>query len=129
MSLKDIIYENYVMFFELIGLLITLAISAYIPKAVKKNTRIAIVLMFICAIVYYVELKTQEFDHLTIWRPILTACKYTLFPSILLLIIFLVAAIQKPLPKKVYIILNVPLAICVPIFFTSQWTHLVCYYT
>ena len=129
MSFKDFISENYVVFFELFGLLITLFISAYIPKSVKKHTRIAIALMILCTIVYYAEARTQEFEHLSMWRPFLTACKYTLFPLILLLIIFLVAAIQKSLSKKTYVILSLPLAICAPLFFTSQWTHLVCYFT
>ena len=129
MTIVEYILKNYVMLFELVGLFITLLISSFIPKQVKKLTRITIISLVVAMVVYILENWTQTFETLSIWRPILTAFKYCSFTIILYLITLIVSSAINPLSKKVKILLVIPIAICVPIFFTSQWTGIVCVFT
>ena len=129
MGFKDFFLSNYVILFELFGLLITLFISVHIPNNLKRITRITIYLVIINAIISYVEAWTAKFETLSIWRPILTACKYTLYPTILLMVVFLLSALINPITKRTMILLSIPIIVCIPLFFTSQWTHLICYYS
>lgn len=128
MSFKDFIGQNYIMIFELIGLLITLFISVYIPKRIKLLARYAIATIFFTIAVNAIELWTHSFEKLSIWRPILTAAKYSLYPFILYLFIRIVSSLIKKSSIKFDIVLLIPIIICVPIFFTSQWTHLVAFF-
>ena len=121
------ILDNYVMIFELVGLLIILFISVHIPKKVKLYTRIAIILLALSAIAYNVEQYTQTFEYYTIWRSLLTATKYTLFPLILIMLILVISHYKITWPKKYLILLFVPELICIPLYYSSQWTHIVFY--
>lgn len=125
MELKDYFLNNFVMFFELIGLIIILFISAHLSKRVKNYTRAAVLLIFISVLVTAFESWTQTFETLSIWRPILTAAKYTIYPLIVIDLIFLISQNFKPLSWKMRLVLLIPELICIPIYFTSQWTHLV----
>ena len=87
MDFIEYLADNYVMFFELVGLLIVLFISAHTPKKIKFYTRLTIALLFLCSIITVFEKWTQTFETLSIWRPILTACKYTIYPLILYIVI------------------------------------------
>lgn len=129
MSFKEFIGQNYIMFFELIGLLITLFISVYISKRIKMLARIAIALIFVTIVASAFEKWTQTFDTLSIWRPILTACKYSLYPTIIYFFILIVSSVKKNTSKIFNIVLLIPILIFIPIYFTSQWTHLICYYS
>lgn len=128
MPLKDYFLNNFVMFFELIGLLIILFISAHVSNRIKNYTRAAVVLLFLSVLATAFEGWTQTFEKLSLWRPILTACKYTIYPLILIDLILLVSQNIKPVPKKWRLVALIPELICVPIYFSSQWTHLVFYF-
>ena len=58
----------------------------------------------------------------------LTACKYTTYPLILYFLIMITTPQTKPLSFKMKLILLIPEIISVPLYFTSEWTHLVCYF-
>ena len=127
MNLEMYILENYPMIFELLGLLIMLAVSAHISERMKKLTVIVVALLFVESILFYVELWTQTFEKMSLWRPFLTSCKYSIYPLILLFVMQIIVS-DKP-SKKMLFLLILPEIICIPLFFTSQWTHLVCYFT
>ena len=123
------IIQNFVMIFELVGLIIILNISAHITEKTKRNILLTIILIIITAIAYNIELWTQSFETLSVFRPLLTYFKYSLYP--LILIVLLNTNLQpntdiKPLYKW---LLLIPELIVIPFYFTSQYTHLVCYYT
>ena len=95
MSFVNYVLENFVMIFELVGLLIVLGISAHISQRMKRITYVVIFLMFMESASFYLEQWTQTFAHLSPLRPFLTYSVYTLYP----------------------------------LYFTSPWTHLVCWFT
>ncbi|MBP5407636.1 MAG: diguanylate cyclase [Bacilli bacterium] len=123
------IIQNFVMIFELIGLIIILNISANITKKTKRNILVTIILIIVTAVAYNLELWTQSFETLSVFRPLLTYCKYSLYP--LIMVVLLNTNLQpntdiKPLYKCLILI---PEIIVIPFYFTSQYSHLVCYYT
>ena len=124
---RFIIQKNYVIFFEFIGVLVMLGISAHVPPRMKRLTFTGILLLFIELVVYTVELWTQEFATLSLARPLLTAVKYSIYPYILFVLTMITVKSQLSWQKNFLILL--PATIAVPFYFTSQWTHLVCYYS
>ena len=121
-----IVQKNYVIFFEFIGVLVMLGISAHVPSRMKRLTFTGILLLFIELVVYTVELWTQDFETLSLARPLLTAVKYSIYPYILFVMTMITVKSQLSWQKNFLLLL--PATIAVPFYFTSQWTHLVCYY-
>ncbi len=121
------ITENYIMLFELLGLIIMLQISAHIPARMKRNTFAVIIIIFITSIAYNVELWTQSFETLSPARPLLTAFIYSIYPLPLICIMQLTS--ETRFSKTKLLLLLIPEIISVPVFFTSQYTHLVFWFT
>ena len=126
--MKEYIANNFVMLFELTGLLILLFISVHMDKKAKNYTAIGIALLFVNSIIHYAERWTQTFETLSMARPILTACKYSLYPFILIVIMQIVIK-NVHLSKLLKLLILIPEIVSVPIFFTSQWTHLVSWFS
>lgn len=129
MTVINAILSNFVMIFELIGLLIILRISVHIPKKNKTDIFTTIILLFVSAIVYNIELWTQSFETLSVFRPILTYIKYSLYPLILIVLLHTYINKNKQVKMGYRILLWAPEIVAIPIYFTSQYTKLVCYYT
>ena len=129
MDFMDYFLTNFTMFFELIGLIIILFLSAHISKKMKMYTRITIGLVLITSLTSFFESWTQTFATLSIWRPILTAMKYTMYPLILICVTFLMSPVQETVSKKWKLLFAIPEAVSIPLYFTSQWTHWICYFT
>ncbi len=123
MSLKELIIDNYGMIFELIGILIMLAVSVHITESKKRHTAVIVVLLFLECVCFYLERWTQTFETLSVFRPLLTAAVYSLYPVILIVLTKITA--PKTLPRWLQILLLLPEIVSVPVFFSSQWTHLV----
>lgn len=127
MFIVDFILDNYVMIYELIGLLVMLRISAHISKRRKRITVVIVLLLLLEIIVARVEQWTATFDSLSLARPFLSACDYSIFPFIL---IFLMLLLEDEKPKlKILLFMSLPAAVCSLLYFTSQWTHIVFYFT
>ena len=121
------ILDNYPMLLEMVGLLLLLNISTYIPERMRKMTRCALLLLLLESICFNLEQWTQSFDTLSLARPLLTACVYSLYPMILF---FLMRIILEEQPSRRTILLfMLPELISVPLYFSSQWTHLVCWFS
>ena len=116
--------HNFVMLAELAGLSILLCISVHVQKRTVVLTRIALGLLLISSIFIAVEDWTSTFETLSIWRPILTAAIYSIQPFILLMMMFITAPRKK---SQIWIL--IPAVVSVPLYFTSQWTHFVCWFT
>ena len=125
------ITDHYAMFYELIGLLIILFISAHIPPRMKLVTRISIALLAFSAIVHGIEEWTQTFETLSGWRVFLTGTKYSIYPLILwsLIEIVHISLRHRFISNKWRLILLLPEIIMIPIYYSSQASHLVFYYT
>ena len=126
MQIHEILTDNFVFIYELIGLFVLLGIGVNISERTKNLTRAVVILMAIETVFFYVEQWTQTFDHVTILRPLLTAAIYSLYPIILILITRITTTATFTRDKL--LILLIPEIICVPLFFTSQWTHYVCFF-
>lgn len=127
--LINVIVDNFTTLFELIGLLIILKISVHIPPRMKKNTVAVVVMLFAEVFCREWEFYTQRMDRLDYMRPILTAIIYTIYPFIL--IVFTQLTTEGLLSRRkgaFYAVLAPEIAAAV-LYFTSQWTHIVCYFT
>ncbi len=125
MRLQDILTDNFVFFYELIGLFILLSIGVHIFDRMKKLTRAVVILMALETVFFYVEKWTQTLDHVILLRPLMTAAVYSLYPVILLL---MMQVTTTAFSRKKLVLLLIPEIVSIPLFFTSQWTHLVCYF-
>ena len=89
MGFVNYILENFTMLYELLGLVVILGVSAHLSQRMKKLTVTVVILLFIESIVFSLERWTQTFEHLSILRPLLTACLYSLYPLILMVLTLL----------------------------------------
>lgn len=128
MDFFKFLVTNYVMIFELIGLLIILLISIHVPEKIKISMRITVALLFVATIAHNIEAWTHNFKTYNVSRPLLTSVKYSIYPIILLVLSETLSTEDYKTPLKNKILVLIPEIICVPLFFTSQWTHLVFYY-
>lgn len=124
--IAGIVSRNFLTLFELIGLIAIISISTQLPARTKKLTFAAIAVIFIELVCYEIELYTRDLESYTVVRPLLTAAVYSLYP--VMLIILTRITTQSWLKKFIFVCLLIPEIISVPLFFTSQWTHIVCYY-
>lgn len=125
MTINEFISDNFVMIYELGGLVILLFVGAHISFSMKRKTLIAIGLLFIELVCYVAERWTQTFSSYTVLRPMLTATLYSIYPSI---IIVMMVITSTNINRKLFAVLMIPEAVCIPVFYTSQWTHIVFYY-
>ncbi|MBP5429012.1 MAG: GGDEF domain-containing protein [Clostridia bacterium] len=126
MNFLQFLTENYVVLFEFAGILIMLGISAHTPTRMKRLTFTAILLIFVQLIVYSLELWTQSFATLSFWRPFLTATQYSLYPFILYVMTMITVPSRLTWYKNLLLLL--PAIAVIPLYYTSQRTHLVCWF-
>lgn len=129
MNVVDLILDNYTLLFELLGLMVILFISVHVSERLKKNTRIVVILLLLASIAYYLELWTQSFETYTIWRGILTAIKYSIYPSILYIIITKITSLGSKLNWKYKLIMLIPLVIAIPLHFSVLYSGIVFSYS
>ncbi len=93
-------------------------------KGTITVTRIAIILIFVETVFWAVERWTREIGYLSAIRLILTPTIYLLHPVIVLVIMEMTEFIKK---RRLYYYL--PIIISAPLLYTSQWTHLIYWFT
>lgn len=113
------------MIYELAGLVILLLVGAHISVKMKRRTLIAVLLLFTELICYVAERWTQTFTVYSVLRPLLTATLYSIYPLIIIVIMLITSTNMS---RKTFLIVLIPEMICIPVFYTSQWTHIVFYY-
>ena len=126
MKLAEFLKDNYTFAYELVGLLIMLNISVFVSERMKQYNQSVIALMAIETAIFHLERWTQSVSTLSVLRPLLTAAMYSLYPLILLLIMQVTTT--RTLSKKRFLLLLIPELVSIPLFFTSQWTHLIFYF-
>ncbi len=126
-TLRIMLLDNYAMFMEIVGVGIMMKISTHIPEWMKKMTGRALLLLLIVTVNYYVEQSTHSLERFTILRPILTAVGYSLYPMILYFLMRILME-ERPSSRKILLLL-LPELVSIPLYITSQWTHLVCWFT
>lgn len=113
------------MIYELIGIAILLFVSAHITREIKYRTGCVISMLLLETILFSIEKWTQTFTTLSIFRPLLTATIYSIYPVILIVMLQITAT---NLTRRKVMLLMIPEFICIPLFYSSQWTHLVFYF-
>ncbi|MBR2282320.1 MAG: GGDEF domain-containing protein [Spirochaetales bacterium] len=126
MGFVEYIRDNYVMLYELVGLVIILRISISLSARMKRLSVWIIALIVVESVVFKLETFTQTFAKLSPARPLLTALLYSLYPVILMLLILLTETDEF---NRKSLMFAIPWAVCVVLFFSSQWTHLVSWFT
>ena len=125
MGFVHYVLENFTMLYELLGLVVILGVSAHLSQRMKKLTITVVILLFLESVVFSLEQWTQTFERLSILRPILTAILYSLYPVILMALTLLT---ETNGANRRTLLMAIPWMISVPLFFFSQWTHLVVWY-
>ena len=125
MGFINYILENFTMLYELLGLVVILGVSAHLSQRMKKLTVTVVILLFLESVIFSLERWTQTFEKLSLLRPFLTACLYSLYPLILMTLTLLTETNGF---SRRSLLLAIPWIISVPLFFFSQWTHLVVWY-
>ena len=125
MGFVHYVLENFTMLYELLGLVVILGVSAHLSQRMKKLTVTVVILLFLESIVFSLEQWTQTFERLSLLRPFLTACLYSLYPLNLMTLTLLTETNGF---SRRSLFLAIPWMISVPLFFFSQWTHLVVWY-
>ena len=126
MGIMGYFIDNYVLLYELIGLFAIMRISTLLSERMRKLTIAIVILLFMESVVFSLEKWTQSFEKLSHFRPVLTSILYSTYPLILMLLILLTETDEF---SKRSLLFAIPWACCVPLFFSSQWTHLVCWYS
>ncbi|MBR4120205.1 MAG: GGDEF domain-containing protein [Spirochaetales bacterium] len=125
MGFVHYVLENFTMLYELLGLVVILGVSAHLSRRMKKLTITVVALLFLESVVFSLEQWTQTFEKLSLLRPILTAILYSLYPLILMTLTLLTETNGM---SRRSLFLAIPWIISLPLFFFSQWTHLVVWY-
>lgn len=126
MTVKEFLIDNYVFIYELIGLFIMIGIGVHISDRIKKLTMWVIVLIAVETVVFRIERWTHTFATLSLLRPMMTAANYSIYPVVLVLLMQI--TVPHTFSRKRLLLLLIPEFVCVPLFFTSQWTHLIFYF-
>ena len=124
MDIVPLILGNYIMIAELLGLWVMLESNAHLKQRTIRTTRIVILLILLEAVLWAIERWTRELDHLTFARLILTPTVYLLHPIIMLGIMDMAEFIDKH-----RVLYYVPILVSAPLLYTSQWTHLIYWFT
>ena len=127
MVIKDLIRENFVMIYELIGLLIMLRISVHVSERTKRLTVAVVILLLAEVVIFRLQAWTETFEQLSPARPFLAAADYTIYPFILILVMLITT--KGRLKGKKLLLMMIPAVVSVPVYFTSPWTRLVFYFS
>ncbi|MBO4604333.1 MAG: hypothetical protein J5657_03420, partial [Clostridiales bacterium] len=119
MTVNKFLSDNFVMIYELGGLVILLLVGAHISAKMKRRTFIAVLMLFVELFCYVAERWTQTFPSYSVLRPLLTATLYSIYPAI---IIVMMLIISTNMSRKRFVLILIPEMVCVPLFYTSQWT-------
>lgn len=126
MGLLEYFIDNYVMLYELVGLFAILSISTLLSNRMKKLTISIVLLLLLESVVFRLERWTQSFTEMSYLRLFFTATLYTMYPLILMLLILLT---ETDNVSKRSLFLTIPWVVSIPLYYSSQWTHVVCWYS
>ena len=123
-SIISSVLSHFIMLSELLGLWVMLGSNVHLKRRTIRVTRIVIILILIEALLSIAEQWTRGLDHLTAARILITPTVYLLHPIIMLWILDMAEFVKK---RK--ILLYVPVLISAPLLYTSQWTHLIYWFS
>ncbi len=124
MSIVPFVLSNYITIAELLGLWVMLESNVHLKSGTIAVTRWVIILIFVDALLTAVMRWTAGLDHLTYARIFLTPTVYLLHPIIMLGIMDMMEFI-----KGHRTLFYLPILMSAPLLYSSQWTHLVYWFS
>lgn len=124
MSAVSLLLDNYIMIAVLPGLWVLLGSNVHLKKKTIRITRLVMILIFLEAVLWSIERWYREVDYLSYVRILFTPTIYLLHPLIMLGIIEMAECVGKN-----RVILYIPIIASAPLLYTSQWTHLIYWFT
>ena len=124
MSIAALVLSEYITIAELLGLWVMLDSNVHLEKRTISTTRSVIILIFLEALLSAIERWTRGLDHLTYIRIIITPTVYLLHPVIMIGILNMAEFVRKR-----RFLLFFPILISAPLLYSSQWTHLIYWFS
>ena len=124
MSVASLVLDDYITIAELVGLWVMLESNAHLTRRTITVTRIVIILIFVEMALSVIVRWTEGLGYLTYARIFLTPTVYLLHPVIMLGIMEMAQFVEKH-----RILLYLPILISAPLLYSSQWTHLIYWFS
>ncbi len=124
MGIVSLVLSDYITLAELLGLWVMLGSNVHLNRRTITVTRIVIILIFAEAVLSIIVRWTAQLDYVTYARIFLTPTVWLLHPIIMLGIMSMTRLVQKR-----GLLLCLPIIISAPLLYSSQWTHLIYWFT
>ncbi len=128
MGVVNYLLDNYIMLFELLGILVISIISIHLTKKIRRYLIIDVVLILVISILQNVENYLATVNNVLILRHFFSAFKYSLYPFLVIFLLPIASPFKKELDIKYKILILAPAVISTPLYLSSQWTKLVMYF-
>ena len=114
--ITDFLIDNYILLVMLVGMFIITLFDVYLDRSMIFKLRTVLGLILLLAIFDHLETYTGNLEHFTRWRIVLSILCYSLRPTIILMLIFIVS---PKISKLIAIPAVLNLLICSTAFFTD----------
>ena len=91
MSITDLLLENYILIIMLTGMFIITLFDVYMDRSMILKLRVVLVLILALSIFNDLETYTRNLEHFTYWRLIFSVICYSLRPTIIMMLIYIVS--------------------------------------
>lgn len=114
--ITDFLIDNYILLVMLVGMFIITLFDVYLDRSMIFKLRTVLFLILMLVIFDRLEAYTGNLDHFTKWRMVLSVLCYSLRPTIILMLIFIVS---PKINKLIAIPAVLNLLICSTSFFSD----------
>ena len=90
MTIIDFLIKNYILFIMLVGMFIITLFDVYLDRSMIIKLRIVLGLIFALSVFNELETYTGSLEHFVYWRLPLSVICYTLRPTIIMMLLFIV---------------------------------------
>ena len=91
MIIGNYLIQNYILIIMLMGMFIITLFDVYLDRSMIIKLRVVILLIFALSVFNDLEKYTGNLDHFTYWRLIFSVICYSLRPTIIMMMIFIVS--------------------------------------
>ena len=91
MSITDLLLENYILIILLTGMFIITLFFFFLYRSMILKLRVVLVLILALSICNDLETYTRNLEHFTYWRLIFSVICYSLRPTIIMMLIYIVS--------------------------------------
>ena len=89
--ITDFLIENYILLIMLVGMFIITLFDVYLDRSMIYKLRTVLGLILLLVVFDHLETYTGNLEHFTRWRILLSILCYSLRPTIILMLIFIVS--------------------------------------